>query len=54
MGRRPGEALTQPNPTQPPLWLWLWLVHPPCVIYEGKGRLESWTLCNGLSEGVMG
>ena len=25
-----------------------------CTIYEGKGRLKSWTLCNGLSEGVMG
>ena len=25
-----------------------------CTINEGKGRLKSWTLCNGLSEGVMG
>ena len=23
-------------------------------IKEGKGRLKSWTLCNGLSEGVIG
>ena len=25
-----------------------------CCIKEGKGRLKSWTLCDGLSEGVMG
>ena len=25
-----------------------------CSISEGRGRLKSWTLCNGLSEGVMG
>ena len=25
-----------------------------CIIYEGKGRLKPWTLCDGLSEGVMG
>ena len=24
------------------------------LYYEGKGRLKSWTLCGGLSEGVMG
>ena len=24
------------------------------TINEGKGRLKSWTLCDGLSEGVMG
>ena len=25
-----------------------------CTINKGKGRLKSWTLCDGLSEGVMG
>ena len=25
-----------------------------CTINEGKGRLKSGMVCNGLSEGVMG
>ena len=25
-----------------------------CMICEGKSRLKSWTLCDGLSEGVTG
>ena len=40
MGRRPGEALTQPNPTQPPLdpptWLELaiWALAAPGKFFE--------------------
>ena len=25
-----------------------------CTIHEGKGRLKSWTLCDGPGEGVPG
>ena len=25
-----------------------------CTINEGKGRLKSWTLCDGFGEGVKG
>ena len=57
-GRRAPLVRAPPPPPPPPtspacvcVCVCVWLL---CTISEGKGRLKSWTLCNRLSEEIMG